>query len=195
VVSYGGPELALLSAGLSAVAHSIGIPVFVAGGGSDAKVSDAQTAAEAAFSLLMAGLSGANLVHGMGLLESGLASSLEMLVMDNDIVGMIQVILGGIDVSDETMAVDVVDLVGPGGHYLGEDHTMQHFRDFWRSSLIDRLRYDGWVDAGATSMGDKIKTKLEGILADHQVAELSAEVLQEIKAVVGREDARASVVS
>ena len=115
VVSHGGVELSLLSGGLSAIAHSLGIPVFVAGGCSDAKVSDTQMSLEAAFSLLVAGLSGANLVHGMGYMESGLTSSLDMLVMDDEIVGMVKTILGGIAADEDGMAVDVIDEIGPGG--------------------------------------------------------------------------------
>ena len=70
---------------------------------------------------------------------------------------------------------------------------MSHFRDFWRPTLIDRLRYDGWREEGATTMGQRIKKKLEGILADHSAPALSEEALQEIQAVVDRADSRMSV--
>ena len=186
VISHGGPELSMLSAALTAVAHSLRIPVFSAGGCSDAKIGDTQMAAEAAFSLLVAGLSGANLVHSMGHMESGLTSSLEMLVMDDEIIGMVKTILGGITVDDDGMAVEAVDRIGPGGHFLGDDHTMSHFRDYWRPTLIDRYRYDGWVEQGSTDMGQRTRTKLAGILADHRAPQLPADVLQQIRDVVDR---------
>lgn len=190
IVSHGAAELSLLSAGLVAVAHRMGIPVLCAGGCSDAKIGDTQMAVEAAFSLLVAGLSGANLVQDLGYMESGTASSLELLTMDDEIVGMVKIILGGIAVDDDTMAVDVMDRVGPGGHYLADDHTMAHFRDFWRPTLIDRLRYDGWVEEGATSMGERIKKKVQVILADHKPEQLSSGVLQGIQAVVNKAESR-----
>ncbi len=192
VVSHGAAELSLLSAGLTAVAHHMGIPMFCAAGGSDAKVSDSQMALEAAFSLLVAGLSGANVVHGLGCMESGTTSSLELLTIDDEIIGMVRTILNGIVVDDETMSVEVMDRVGPGGHYLADDHTMAHFREFWRPTLIDRLRYDGWVEEGATTMGQRSQKKLQAIIADHKPEALSADVLTEIKAVVDRAESRQS---
>jgi trimethylamine---corrinoid protein Co-methyltransferase len=192
VVSHGAVELSLLSAGLTAVAHHMGIPMFCAGGCSDAKVSDTQMSLEAAFSLLVAGLCGANIVHGLGYMESGSTSSLELLALDDEIVGMVKTILGGIVVDDETMSVEVMDRVGPGGHYLADDHTMAHFRDFWRPTLIDRLRYDGWLEEGATTMGQRNQKKVQGIIADHTPAQLPADVLQKIQAVVDRAEARES---
>jgi trimethylamine---corrinoid protein Co-methyltransferase len=192
VVSHGAAELSLLSAGLCSVAHYMGVPVFAAGGCSDSKACDTQMALEAAFSLLVDGLSGANIVHGLGYMESGQTSSLEMLVMDDEIVGMVKTIMAGIPVTDDTAGVEVIDRVGPGGHYLDDDHTMAHFREFWRPTLIDRWRYDNWVEEGSTTMGDRIKTKLEGILADHKAEPLPAAVLEDIQAIVGRAEQRAA---
>lgn len=192
VVSHGAAELSLLSAGLSAVAHHMGVPVFAAGGCSDSKTCDTQLAIEAAFSLLVDGLSGANIVHGLGSMESGQTSSLEMLVMDDEIVGMVKTIMAGIAVTDDTTAVEPIDRVGPGGHFMDDDHTIAHFREFWRPTLIDRWRYDNWVENGSTTMGDRIKAKLQGILADHKAEALPADVLQSIQAVVDRAENRAA---
>ena len=190
ILSYGAPELSLLSAGLTSVARHMGLPMFSTAGGTDSKVIDTQMAIEAAFSILIAGLSGANIVHGCSNMEYGATGSLELMTMDNEIIGMVKRILKGVTVDDEHLAVDVMDAVGPGGHFMGEVHTMNHFREFWAPKLISRLRYDPWVAEGAKSMAQRVKEKTQDILSNHQPERLADGVLGEIQAVVDRAEAR-----
>jgi len=129
--SYGAPELSLLSAGLTEISKWLGLPMFSTAGCSDANSPDQQAAIEGAISIATAALSGASLIHDVGYLESGLVGSYDMLVMSNEIIGMVKRIMGGIPVNEETLAVDVIAKVGPGGHFLGEKHTFKHFRKFW----------------------------------------------------------------
>jgi len=194
ILSYGAPELSLLSAGLTNVARYLGIPMFSTGGCTDSKAMDAQMAIEAAFSILIAGLSGANIVHDCSYMEYGATSSLELMTMDDEIIGMVKKMLGGVLVNDETLAVNVMDRVGPGGHYLGDAHTMSHFREFWAPTLISRLRYDAWVAEGSKSMGQRIKEMTQHIIDNHQPERLPAGVLAEIQAVVDRAEAREAAV-
>ena len=190
ILSYGGVELSLLSSGLTSIARYMGIPMFSTGGCSDSKVIDAQMGLEAAFSILISGLSGANIVHDCSYMEYGATSSIELMTMDDEIIGMVKKILGGIVVDDEQMAVDVIDAVGPGGHFMGEPHTMAHFREFWAPKLISRLRYDGWVLEGSKSMGDRIKEKVQDIINNHKCEPLPDSVREGIQAVVDRAEAR-----
>jgi trimethylamine--corrinoid protein Co-methyltransferase len=190
-VCYGAAELSLLSAGLSSVARYLGIPSFSTGGASDSHVVDTQSAAEGAFSLLVASLSGANLVHGLNYLDGGNTGSVDMITMNEEVIGMIGRIMGGVEVNDETLALDAVHRTGPGGYFLMDDHTMAHFREFWNPTLISRMRYDNWEKAGAKSMGERANEKTKAVLADHTPAPLSDAVRGEIKAIVDRADARA----
>ena len=194
ILSYGAPELSLLSAGLTNVTRYLGIPMFSTGGCTDSKVIDTQMAIEAAFSILIAGLSGANIVHDCNYMEYGATGSLELMTMDDEIIGMVKKILGGVLVNDEQLAVDVMDRVGPGGHYLGDAHTMRHFRDFWAPTLISRLRYDAWVAEGSKSMGQRVKEKTQDIINNHQPERLPDDVLAQIQAVIDRAEAREAAV-
>ncbi|HWQ40737.1 MAG TPA: trimethylamine methyltransferase family protein [Desulfosporosinus sp.] len=190
ILSYGAAELSLLSAALTSVARYMKIPMFSTGGCSDSKVIDTQTGIEAAFSILIAGLSGANLIHDCNYMEYGATGSLEIMTMDDEIISMVKKILAGIEVDDENLAVDIIDQVGPGGHFLAEDHTMANFRKFWAPTLINRLRYDGWKAEGSKSMGQRVKEKTQDIINNHKPEKLPDNVLKEIQAIVDRAEAR-----
>jgi trimethylamine--corrinoid protein Co-methyltransferase len=84
----------------------------------------------------LAAQAGGNLVHDMGYIESGLTASYEMLVTMDEVAGLVGRLMGGIEISEETLALDLIDQVGPGGHFLGEAHTVRHFRENWYPTLL-----------------------------------------------------------
>jgi trimethylamine--corrinoid protein Co-methyltransferase len=168
VYSYGAPELGLLSAAMTELCKHVGLPMFSTGGCSDAKMLEPQSAMEAALSINMALLSGGNLVHDCGYTESGMTGSLFQLVMDDEIIGMARAIHQGIEVNEQTLALEVIDRVGPGGHYLYEDHTLQWFRSHWRPTLMDRRSFEEWDVRGRLSMRDRIIEKTREIIEHHQ---------------------------
>lgn len=192
VFSYGSPEFYILQAGIAEVARHMGIPVFGTAGCTDSHTLDGQAAAEATMGILIASQAGANLVHDVGYTGAGSCGSLHQLVMCDEIISMVRRYMRGIPVNDETLAVDVVDNVGPGGHFLSEDHTLEHFKtETWFPNLFNRMRYTGWKEeAGGTSMGDRVKEKVKDILANHEVPALPDEVLKELDAIIGRAEAR-----
>ncbi len=192
VFSYGSPEFHTMQAGIAEVAGYMDIPVFGTAGCTDSHILDGQAGGEAAMSILMAALSGANLVHDLGYTGSGSTGSLEQLVMDDEIVGMVKRFMQGIKVEDETLALDVVDKVGPGGHFLGEKHTLDNFKkETWFPTLINRMRHDGWQKmAGGTSMGDRVREKLQQIIQDHKPEPLSDEKGQKIEEILARAEKR-----
>ena len=111
-------------AALCDLARHYRLPVFSFGGCSDSKSFDQQASLEAALWILTTALAGGNLSHDVGYIEYGLTASMEMTVMNDEIIGLVRRILGGVEVSEETMAVDVIDKVGPGGHFLdARPHT------------------------------------------------------------------------
>jgi trimethylamine---corrinoid protein Co-methyltransferase len=184
-VSYGAPEMSLLLAGYADIAHSYGLPTWGTAGCSDAKLPDEQSAIESTFSSLMNGLSGLNLVHDPGFLDSAMMGSIEMLVMTDEIIGMVKRILRGIRVDDETVAREVIDRVGPAGHYLTDDHTLAHFRsEHWHPTLMHRSTYAQWAAGGKTSMGERIREKTLSILENHVPEPLPDAVAKELRAIV-----------
>ena len=191
ILSYGAPEMVLLSAAMTDVAKWLGLPMFSTAGCSDAKVLDQQAAIEAAMSVTIAALSGANLIHDVGYLESGLLGSFDMLVMSNEVIGMAKRILSGVTVTPETLAVDVIERVGPGGHYLTEEHTRQHFKtELWFPTLMDRQMRRGWEASGKQTMAERVRAKVKGILEHHQPLPIPADVEARLKELVAQADER-----
>jgi trimethylamine--corrinoid protein Co-methyltransferase len=169
ILSYGAPELALASAAMTDVAKWLGVPMFSTAGCSDAKTMDEQAAIEATLSIVIAALSGANLIHDVGFLESALLGSYDMLVLSDEVIGMAKRILAGVKVTPETLAVDLIEKVGPGGHYLTQEHTRTHFKaETWFPTLIDRQMRRTWQAAGGQTMGQRVRAKVLDILERHE---------------------------
>ena len=189
ILSYGAPEMTLLSAAMTDIAKRLRLPMFSTAGCSDAKVLDQQAAIESAISIAIAALSGANLIHDVGYLESGLIGSYDMLVMSNEVIGMVKHILRGITVDDEHLAVHVIDRVGPGGHYLADDHTLKHFRtEFWYPTLIDRRRWEDWESDGSKSLGQRVREKVLDIIEHFEPEPLDPDVEAKLKDICARAD-------
>ncbi|MBM4079633.1 MAG: trimethylamine methyltransferase, partial [Planctomycetes bacterium] len=189
ILSYGAPELSLLSAALTDIAHHLKIPMFSTAGCSDSKALDEQAAVEATFSVLASALSGANLIHDVGYLESAMVGSFDMVVLSDEVIGMAKRLVRGIEVSDETLAVDVIRAAGPGGNFLAEDHTYRHFKqEFWFPRLLDRTRFDAWAASGKPTLKARVKARVHDILATHQVAPLPSDVSKGIDKILAKAD-------
>jgi len=180
IFSYGAPELNLMTAAMVQMAQHYNLPVFGTAGCSDAKFhDDPQAAIEATFSCLSSALSGANLVHDLGLLDHSAVISPNYLVLVDEILSMVNQYMRGILVNDETLALDLIDRVGPGGHYLEEEHTMHHFRDVWYSDLFDRTNYDEWLQQGSKHFTERLREKTRKLM-ELNTEPLPAEIIKEM---------------
>ncbi len=188
-ICYASPEFQLTKAAIAELGRWYGIPTWGYAGCTDAKVMDEQAALEALLSVIMAKLSGANLVHDVGYIESGLTTSFEMIVLTDELIAMTDHLMKGIQVSDETLMLDEVDQVGPGGHFLDTDQTLKRFRDFWFPGLLDRRRRPEWLKAGAPTLGQRLNDRVKEIIKEHRPKPLEPErkrVVQEILAKAER---------
>ncbi len=186
-ICYGSPEFQLTKAAIAELGRWYGLPTWGYAACSDAKVADEQAAAETMLSIVMAKLSGANLVHDVGYLESGLCASFELIALADELVAMTDHLMQGIEVSDETLMLDELDRVGPGGHFLDSERTVAHFRAFWYPSLLDRQRRLPWLQAGGKTLGQRLNERVREIIEQHRPPPLPAERrgrLQEILATV-----------
>lgn len=138
-VAYGAPEFILGQAVLAELARFYGLPSWGFGGCSESKLPDEQTAIQSALWNLLSSLAGANLVHDVGFIESGLTGSMEALVMNNEIIGMVKRLLGGIGFSKEDFGLEV-------------------------TGLTDRSTYENWVAQGKTTMGWRAREKAKELL-------------------------------
>jgi trimethylamine--corrinoid protein Co-methyltransferase len=147
-------------------------------------VVDAQSGHEKTLTGLMPALAGANLIYGLGMIESGMTFDFAQLVMDDEFAGMIKMCVGGIPVSDETLALDVIAEIGPFGDFLSHDHTMAHMRSTSQPALIDRRVREDWAATGSLTMHDRALLKAREILETHVPDPLPDGVADELAAII-----------
>jgi len=182
-----GPEEGLLCAAAVEIAQYYGLRVTVNGFNSSAKMSGAHASYEKAISTLLPVLAGADIVYGAGSLEGGMAASFEELVIDNEICRSVLSMAQGIRVDDETLALDVIHKVGPGGHFLAEKHTLQHFtEEHIFSELVDKGSYASWKKSGSKSLIEMARERAKKILKEHNPAPLDKDVQKEISDIIRR---------
>jgi trimethylamine--corrinoid protein Co-methyltransferase len=181
LMTMGAPENNLALAAQAEVARSFNLPTWGLAGATDAKCLDAQAGIESAFSILSQGLSGLNLIHDVGYMAAGMACSLEQLVMGNEVVGMTKRFVEGITVNRETIARQIIEDVGPGGHFLVQPHTMKHFKkELWNAKLMNHQTIDAWTAAGKPTLEDRVKKEIEMITETHKPQPLSDKILSEL---------------
>ena len=181
VASYGSTENYLLDAAMTEVCKFFGIPVFSLAGCSSSKLFDGQASLESMFGTLSAALSGANLIHDVGYLEDGLCGSFEQVVLTDEIIAMVKRYLKGIDVDTNTLALDIIEKVGPGGNFLSEEHTFKNFKSqIFFPSLIDRNVYANWKLSGSKNIETRVNEKVKEILLNYQPEPLPDAKLAEI---------------
>jgi trimethylamine--corrinoid protein Co-methyltransferase len=168
------------------LAHYYGIPTFGAAGASDAKVFDGQAAAEAALTLFDEILNGANLIHDVGYLDCATTGSLEFLMFCNEVIGWLRRYFRTLEISEETLALDLIHKVGPDGHFIDSQHTLRHVREDWVPSLFDRLDYHRWAARGATTLQQRANRKVREIIESHRAEPLPAGVQESIESVIDR---------
>lgn len=181
LMSVGSPEMSLALAAQAEVAQSFRLPTWGLAGATDSKCLDGQAGAEAAFHIMAQGMAGLNLIHDVGYVDMSMACSVEQLVMSNDIIGMTKRFLSGFEVSDEHLAFDVINEVGPGGHYLSQPHTMKHFKsELWRPKVFTRQPFEKWKEAGSKTVEDRVREEIKRILGKDQTESLPDSVISEL---------------
>lgn len=181
IFSYGAPELNLMSGALADIAHYYKLPIWGTSGTTDTKRLDQQAASEIAMQVLTATLSGADLIHDVGLMDQATVIDLKHYVLTNEIIGMAKKVAEGVAVDEETMALGVIDDVGPGGHYLKEKHTLDNFRDFWMPEIFDR----SGVGVEVKEIEERLWEKVDEILRANEDPLLEEEKLRKIDEIIG----------
>jgi len=175
--SLNSVESSIVAGCYAQIGRYYGLPVHCYAGLSDSKVVDAQAGLESAISGLAAALGGVNIISGPGMLDFVNTFSLEKLVIDNEIIAMAKRIFRGIEVSDETIALGLINELGHGGDYLGQKHTRQHFKSelYIPPGTIDKMNRDKWEKGGRSNVFDRAKGEVERILATHTPKPLGKE--------------------
>jgi trimethylamine--corrinoid protein Co-methyltransferase len=180
---YAAPENRVM---LVELAHYYGLPIFGLAGASDSKIPDEQAAAEAAFSLILETLCGAQMVHDVGYLEGGRLNSVEQIVICDELINYVKRFMTGLEISEETLALDIIDEVGPHGDFLGTKHTRKHFKKDWYPTLFDRTNYDNWIVGGGETLLQRARARVDEILESHVPEPLPSDVQKQIDAIANR---------
>ena len=177
---FSGPEQALMAVAMTQMGKRCGLPVYINVGLTDSKAVDAQAGMEAGVTLVCGALAGADIFGHLGISGADQATSLDMLVMQHELIGYVERIMRGIRIEPDTIAFDVIKEVGPGGTFIAHEHTAAHFRDeLWFPRLLDREFYDAWAAAGSQTLADRCRRERQRLLAEHQPAPLPADLDRE----------------
>jgi len=192
----GGPELSLMNAASQQLCDFYGLPFgYGTGGISDSPISDIQAGIEKASTTLFAALAGVDVIHdgASGLLGSGMITSYEQVVMDNEMCNMVNRLLRGIEVSRDTLAVDLIHEVGPGGNFLATDHTFEHFRqELYLPQVLNREPTTALLEGGIKDMAQRAKERARELLAEDEPSPLSKEQEEAMLRVLERATGRRS---
>jgi trimethylamine--corrinoid protein Co-methyltransferase len=182
---YGSPELSLYSAALSELATYLDLPLMGTSGASEAKTVDLQAAIESTTQVIFSLLSCTTIPHDAGFLDCADIGSLEMLVMNDEIIAMARRLMRGIEVTDESLMLDLIDRVGPGGEFISQKETARNFRkEIWLPRLMDRQPWGQWADQGSRSMLERIQSRIREILETHTPHPLPEGAVEKITAIL-----------
>jgi trimethylamine---corrinoid protein Co-methyltransferase len=122
----------------------------------------------------------------VGYMESGLTCSYEMIVLTDELVAMTNNLMKAIDTGSDSLMLEEIDRVGPGGHFLNTDQTLNRFRDFWYPTLLDRSIRSIWLKKGATTLGDRLNAKVKEIIKDHKPEPLNKGLVNQVNEILSR---------
>ncbi|MCF6271808.1 MAG: trimethylamine methyltransferase family protein [Rhodobacteraceae bacterium] len=189
--TFGTPEASKILYGAGQLARRLGLPFRSGGGLCGAKLPDAQAGYETANTLNAALLGGVNfMLHACGWLEGGLVSSFEKFVLDADQLGALHALAEGVDVSENGQAMGAIREVGPGGHYLGCEHTQANFKTaFWRSNVLDYKPFEQWEDEGSKDAMQLAGLRVKQMLADYRQPEMDPAINEALQDYIARKKA------
>ncbi len=180
----GGPEDHLLAAAFSEICHFYQIPLAMGAFATGAKEPDWQAAVDNCFAGLMPVLTKTSILNGAGTLNGSKIFSLQALIMDAEIYSIIAKVAEGIEVNDETLAVDLIKEIGPGGNYLAAKHTRKHMGRIWRPTVYDRKPYGAWMESGKEGAFEEATEAARWILKNHEVKPLDPKVKEEFAGII-----------
>jgi trimethylamine--corrinoid protein Co-methyltransferase len=179
----GGPEDYLFGAATNVLSDFYNIPLSMGSFATGAKEPNWQAGIENSLSTFMASIVMSDMLLGAGLLHGSRIWSYEQLLMDCEIFEIVRKTLEGIVVDDETLALDVIAAVGPGGNFLKQKHTLKHMREHWVPQFMDRRPYEAWEEK-MDGARDWARLKAQEILASHQPDPLDPAVSDELGRII-----------
>jgi len=183
-IRLGSIETGILAAAAAQMAHSYGLPCRIVAGATDSKVLDMQAGYESALNLFIATMAGGDLVtYAVGGIEHTLTASYEKVLIDHEIIESIQRGLRGFEINENTLAIEVMKRLGPGGFYLAERHTRDNFRkEHLLTKLADTQNYDLWKKSGGKNITQRANEEVRKILSNHHPKPLDKDIRSQLQA-------------
>jgi trimethylamine--corrinoid protein Co-methyltransferase len=192
ISAFGAPESGLVVAGAAQMLRYYNVPSYGSITSSESILIDAQTGYEIAWTAQLPMMAGVNLVNGVGLINACVGCSLEKLIIDDEVFGGLKRILKGIEVSDVSLAVDVIEAVGPGGHFLAQKHSREHLRnERWFPKISNRLGLQEWKKE-KLDLWQKARREAKKIVESHSPEPLEKEIEEKIAAIVKSAEKKAA---
>lgn len=180
-ILFGGPEQALMGVAMTQMAKHYGLPCYINVGLTDSKAVDAQAGLESGITLACGAMAGADIFGHMGICGADQGASPTQLVLQNEIIGFVERLMSGIEVTDEKLGLDTLEDGIAEGTFLTQPHTAAHFREeLWFPELLDRQFFGPWVEAGRSEMKERCRETAMALMRDHEPEPLPEDVVKEI---------------
>lgn len=184
-IALGGVEAAMVNVAHAQMAQFYGIPSRGTGSNTESKTLDVQAGIEKTITLLMPALAGVNMIFYPGTMDHALSVSKEALVIDHQICEIINRVLEGVIINDDTKALETINEVGPGGHFLNQKHTLKYLeREHFMPKLFDRDSHENWLEKGKKGVLERASEMVQKILRDHEPKPLDSEVEKELMKII-----------
>lgn len=190
----GRVETSMVAAAMAQLSAELyNMPSNLFGGVSDSMTADTQSTVERTLKVTLPALAGANVIAGLGHIEHCYTYDPVLLVLDDDLIGMVRRLMRGIEVSDETLGLDAIMRVGPGGNFLIDDHTLKYFKtEYFTPKSVNRWVRNVWKSKGEKDANELARERARKILAEHQVEPLDPKLLAELDKIVAAADKAAA---
>jgi trimethylamine--corrinoid protein Co-methyltransferase len=179
----GGPEDFLFGAATNLLADFYNLPLSMGSFATGAKQPDWQAGIDNSFSTFMASIVMSDMLLGAGLLHGSRIWSFEQMLMDCEIFDLVEKMMRGVTVNNETLAFETIQSVGPGGNFLGQKHTTKHMRKRWVPQFMDRRTYETW-EIEQDGARDWARAKAKEILSSHEPEPLDPKLSQELRQII-----------
>jgi len=186
---YGGPVIMKSQAALGQISRFYNIPTFGFAAVSDSTTIDVQCGMEMMWSVLVNALAGLNLCHDIGYLNSGLIFSLESLLLGDDIISAVNHFMRGIEVNEETLALDVINRVGPENNFLSEESTTKFFKkEGWYSQLLNKKQFQAWKAAGSKTVNQRLEERVSKIIEEDVALLIREDEMKELDKIIAERE-------
>ena len=160
ILCYGTPVFMKAQAALGQIGRFYNLPIFGYAGATDSATIDVQCGIEMMWSVLINALAGLNLCHDVGYMSSGLLGSLEAILLGNEIISAVSTFMDGIQINEETLALEIINKVGSDGNFLGEEHTIKFLRqESWYPQFLNRKQFKSWQSEGGRTVNQALRER------------------------------------